>query len=179
VTVPTFGPEHRRLLLRDPDQQHPLPGIELGQVPVHHLVLALPFDEADHRQLLGGREPQHLVPERPGHRRHQRTGGKRRPLMGAEELATPPACINRGWYRFRNSRSIDSTSKLTRSVSTSATLRVTVIVSSGRRLEPNRLTPPPRADMTGTIGPALPAAGAYDRHPSQRHTTRRSEAKPR
>jgi hypothetical protein len=45
----SLGAEHRRLLLGPADEQHPFGVGKPGQVLVHHIVLALPLDEADHR----------------------------------------------------------------------------------------------------------------------------------
>ena len=40
-----------RLLLRPPDEQHPLGPVELGQKLMRQVVFALPLDEVDHRHM--------------------------------------------------------------------------------------------------------------------------------
>jgi len=52
--VPSLGPEQRRLLLSAADEHHPLSAtgrLELGQLLVHHVVLALALDEVHPRDL--------------------------------------------------------------------------------------------------------------------------------
>jgi hypothetical protein len=76
-----------------------------------------------------------------------------RPAMAAEEPHDPPTCCNCGTYTLRYIRSIHSTSKATCSDRTSATLRATVIPSSGRTAPVGQPTAPSGSD-TGTGHPA-------------------------
>ena len=64
-----LGPKQRRLLLRPPDEQHPLGvtgRLERGQVLVHHVVLALSLDEVHPRHPLVTGEAAHRGAERVG-----------------------------------------------------------------------------------------------------------------
>ena len=64
VRVASFlGAEQRGLLLRPPDEHHPLRRGEVLQVLVHHVVLALPLAEVHPRDALGLREPAHRPSE--------------------------------------------------------------------------------------------------------------------
>src|SRR5580765_7628388 len=60
----TLGAEQRGLLLRPPDEQHPLVAGEPGQVLVHDVVLALALHEVDPRHPLIAGEAAHRVAER-------------------------------------------------------------------------------------------------------------------
>jgi hypothetical protein len=76
-----LGAEQGRLLLRSPDEQHPLGGGELGQVFVHHVVLALPLREVDPRHTVDPGEPMHRGAERVGDLRQRRGRGDRQPQL--------------------------------------------------------------------------------------------------
>ena len=63
------------LLLRPPDEQHPLSTGEPGQMLMHHMILTLPLHEIDQRHVLLGREPTHPRVECLRHRRQRGRGG--------------------------------------------------------------------------------------------------------
>jgi hypothetical protein len=84
VLVAAFlGAEHRVLLLRPPDEHHPLRGGEVPQTFLHHVVLALTLGEIDPLNALGLREPMHR-PDEPvadgGQRRRRRDRQPELPL---------------------------------------------------------------------------------------------------
>jgi hypothetical protein len=80
VRITAFlGAEHGGLLLCPADEQHALGAGELGQVFVHHVVLALPFGEVDPRQPVVAGEPVHRRTERVGDLRQRRGRSDRQP----------------------------------------------------------------------------------------------------
>lgn len=80
-----LGAEHPGLLLRPPDEQHPLRIGEPGQMLEHHVVLTLPLDELDQRDGVVGGEPAHPGVERLGDRRQRRGGVHRAAELAAQE----------------------------------------------------------------------------------------------
>ncbi len=90
LRVPALlGAEHRRLLLRLTDEHHALLLLELAQVLLHHVVLALPLAKLHERYLVLRREALQLRHEGAAHRLHQRCGRQRLPAMLAEEPHDP------------------------------------------------------------------------------------------
>jgi hypothetical protein len=74
--APTLGAHHPRLLLRLADVQHAFSVLEILQVLLRHVVLALPLLEVHHVHALLLGEAIHRRHERLGHRRHRRGRGK-------------------------------------------------------------------------------------------------------
>ena len=87
-----LGPKQHRLLLRAPDEQHPFSapgGLELGQVLVHHVVLALALDEVHPRHTLVGGETMDRGTERVGHLGQRRGRGDRQPQLPVDVTDDP------------------------------------------------------------------------------------------
>jgi hypothetical protein len=87
-----FGPEHRVLLLRPPDEQHPLraPGrLERGQVLVHHIVLALAPGKVDAGDAVRAGEGGQPAGEVPAHRGDHRGRGDRLAQVAMDERQQP------------------------------------------------------------------------------------------
>src|SRR5664279_1615930 len=127
-----LGAEQRGLLLRPPDEHHPLRRGEVLQVLVHHVVLALPLAEVHPRDALGLREPAHRPSEPVGDLR-QRCGRRYRQTQLAVHVPDQTGGVlqPRLIERFKYMRSMHSTSKTTCSARTSATVRATVMTGSG------------------------------------------------
>src|SRR5258705_8497589 len=85
----SFGSEYRCLLLRLADKNNPFLLVELAQVLLHHVVLALPLAKLHQRNLLLRRQVLHLGYEGTAHRRHQSRGRNRIPTVPTEEPHNP------------------------------------------------------------------------------------------
>jgi hypothetical protein len=87
-----LGPEHGVLLLRPPDEQHPLPAprrLEGSQVLVHHLVFALAPGEVNARDAMAVSESGQPGREVPAHRGDRRGGGDRQAQVAMDEPEHP------------------------------------------------------------------------------------------
>jgi hypothetical protein len=95
--VATLGAPHSRLLLRPPDEQHPLVLGEGGEELLGEIVLPLTLREMDQLQAPGGDETVNVRDKRLGHRIHQRRG---RILMTAvtDEKPRDPATVGQPWH---------------------------------------------------------------------------------
>ncbi|MGH3856475.1 MAG: hypothetical protein ACRDR6_23905 [Pseudonocardiaceae bacterium] len=76
-----LGAKQRGLLLRPPDEQHPLVPVEANQVLVHDVVFALSLHEVHPRHLLIAGELTHRRAERIGDLPQRSGGGDRQPQL--------------------------------------------------------------------------------------------------
>jgi hypothetical protein len=87
-----LGPEHGVLLLRPPDEQHPLPApgrLERGQVLEHHIVLTLAPGKVDARDAMRVGESGQPRCENPAHRGDHRGRGNRLAQVAMDEPQQP------------------------------------------------------------------------------------------
>ena len=100
VGVAAFlGAEQGRLLLRPPDEHHPLLGGEALEVLVHHVVLALPLGEVDPRNTVDAGEPVHRSAERVGDLRQRRGRGDRQPQLPVHVADQPGRVLQAAEHR--------------------------------------------------------------------------------
>jgi len=97
--VPSLGPEQRRLLLSAADEHHPLSAtgrLELGQLLVHHVVLALALDEVHPRDLPLAGVAVHRGREAVGDLGQRRGRGDRQPQLAMDVPDQPGRVLQPG-----------------------------------------------------------------------------------
>ena len=88
-----LGAEQPGLLLRPPDEQHPLLAGEPGEVLVHDVVLALALAEVHPRHLLIAGEAAHRRGERVGDLPQRRGRGDRQPELALDVAQQPTGVL--------------------------------------------------------------------------------------
>jgi hypothetical protein len=182
--APPLGPKHRRLLLRLADEQHPLGLREPLEVLRRDVVLALALPERHHRNPLSFREALHLVHEPLTDGVHQRTRRKGISTMEPKETRHAPFAL-----QLRNVDvevhpidALDLQGHMPLKDLSDA-LWYAHVGSGSTPIRRDRSPPRRPTSLARTACSSSPSTGAspsiMHHAPDSRHTSRRSEAKPR